>query len=140
MSPRRRFSYRGRMLVTIAGCGSLGCLLAARLCAGGATVQVFQRAGPHLDALRRDGITIENDRGGATTVTPVARAADRVAELEPSELVIVLVKAYDTASLAPLRPLLTPDAVVLTLQNGLGNGESLAKLFGAPRIAVGTTN
>ena len=54
------------MTVTIAGCGALGSLLAARLIEGGVPVQAYQRQGAQLEALRRDGITIEADRTGTT--------------------------------------------------------------------------
>ena len=51
------------MVVTIAGCGALGCLLAARLIEAGITVQAYQRAGPHREALARHGITVEWEHG-----------------------------------------------------------------------------
>ena len=125
------------MLVTIAGCGALGCLLAARLVAGGARVQAYQRPGAHLEALRKQGITVEADRGGVKSTYRLAAASSETAELACSRLVIVLVKSYHTAEMLPVRDLLTGDGVVLSLQNGLGNAETLASLFGEERVAVG---
>ena len=129
--------------VTIAGCGALGSLLAARLINAGVSVQAYQRPGPHHDALRSDGITIQGDAtwpdgpAGRQRYVLSAVASD-ASRLNPSRLMIVLVKSYHTAALAPLRPLLVPEGVVLTLQNGLGNAEQLAAVFGSPRIAAGT--
>lgn len=125
------------MTVTIAGCGALGSLLAARLLEGGERVQVFQRPGAHLEALRARGITVEADRGGVDHSCRPAAASWDTRDLAPSRLVIVLVKSYSTGELRPVRDLLTPDGVVLTLQNGLGNAETLAGLFGEERVAVG---
>lgn len=125
------------MLVTIAGCGALGSLIAARLLEAGHPVQGYQRPGPQLQALRAEGLTLAEDRDGGTRRYRFKTVTAEAGELSPSRLIIVLVKAYDTASLAPLKGLLTEDGLVLSLQNGLGNAEVLAELFGAERVAAG---
>jgi 2-dehydropantoate 2-reductase len=125
------------MPITIAGCGALGSLIAARLIEGGLQVQAFQRPGPHLEALRQNGITIEADRSDMTRNFRLAAVSDDVADLQPSKLIIVLVKAYSTAGVFLVRELLPQDGVLLTLQNGLGNPEVLAPVFGAGRVAAG---
>lgn len=125
------------MVVTIAGCGALGCLLGARLIEAGITVQAYQRAGAHQEALRRDGITLELE--GTTRVYRLARVTHRAADLQPAKLLIVLVKAYQTSELTAARDLLAPDGAALTLQNGLGNAEILANLVGENRLAAGIT-
>ena len=125
------------LTITIAGCGALGSLLAARLLEAGHQVQAFQRPGLQLQALRKNGITLENDRDGATRHFRLRAVSDAPAQLAPSRLIIVLVKAYNTANLGPLGDILTTDGTVLTLQNGLGNAEVLAGLFGPNRVAAG---
>ena len=125
------------LTITMAGCGALGSLLAARLLEAGHRVQAFQRRGLQLQALRENGITLEKDRDGATRRYRLHAASDDPAQLAPSRLVIVLVKAYNTAALEPLGDILTADGRVLTLQNGLGNSEVLAGLFGPQRVAAG---
>jgi len=127
------------MTVTIAGCGALGSLLAARILAGGERVQIFQRAGAHLEALRTRGITVEADRGGVSRNYQPSAASCDTRDLEPSRLIIVLVKSYHTGDILPVRDLLTSDGVVLSLQNGLGNAETLAGLFGEERVAAGVS-
>lgn len=53
---------------------------------------------------------------------------------------LVLVKAWQTARAArQLRSCLSPEGVVLTLQNGLGNAETLSEALGPERVAVGVT-
>lgn len=127
------------MIVTIAGCGALGSLLAARLVEGGVQVQAYQRSGAQLDALRQRGITVEADRTGSTRTFRLAAASDDPLALEPSGLVIVLVKAYQTQSIAPVRAVLAPEGSVLSLQNGLGNLEKLAGIFAPSSLAAGVT-
>lgn len=125
------------LTITIAGCGALGSLFAARLLEAGYRVQAFQRPGRQLQALRENGITLDKDRDGATRRYRLHAISDDPAQLAPSRLVIVLVKAYSTAELEPLGSILTADGMVLTLQNGLGNAEVLAGLFGPQRAAAG---
>jgi len=56
------------------------------------------------------------------------------------DLLVVLVKAYDTRpALAWAAPVVGLATVALTLQNGLGNAEALAEIFGPERVLVGTT-
>ena len=125
------------MIITIAGCGALGSLLAARLIEGGAKVQAYQRRGPQLAALQNQGITIVKDRNGVERNFKLLGAAAEPEDLQPSQLIIVLVKAFSTAEVAPVGALLEDGGAVLTLQNGLGNAEKLADLFGADKIAAG---
>ena len=125
------------MSVTIVGCGALGSLLAARLIEGGLRVQALQRPGAQLEALRREGITVERDRTGTTRRFRLAAVSDDPSQLEPSRLVVILVKAYDTEGVQAARQILEPEGTVLTLQNGLGNPEKLAPLFGEERVAAG---
>jgi len=124
-------------IITVAGCGALGSLLAARLIEGGLAVQAFQRPGEQLKALRTDGITIIGDRNGQDRNFQLTAVSDDPADLSPSRLVIVLVKSYNTESVFPVKDVLTADGVVLTLQNGLGNSEKLASGFSEDQVAAG---
>jgi len=66
--------------------------------------------------------------------------ADAAAVPSP-DLVIVAVKAYDTrAAAAAVAPALAADTAVLTLQNGMGNGEAIAAAVGAHRVMAGSTD
>jgi len=115
----------------------MGTLMAARLSSAMASgagtddaatrperVILYGRPSPHLEAIARDGVKL-TERDGSTHVIPV-KATSNPADVEGSELVIVLVKSWATGeSVRPLRSYLTRDAVVLTLQNGLGNAAQL---------------
>ncbi len=114
----------------------MGTLMAARLSsamqAGGPAdkverperVVLYGRPSDHLAAIQRDGVTLTELDGGTRNV-PVTATSDP-ADVAGSELVIVLVKSWATGeSVKPLKAHLTRDAVVLTLQNGLGNAAQL---------------
>ena len=115
----------------------MGTLMAARLSSamapdtgGDGTIErpehviLYGRPSPHLETIQRDGVTL-TERDGSAHVIPVHATSDPT-EVEGSDLVIVLVKAWATGeSVRPLCPHLTRDAVVLTLQNGLGNAAQL---------------
>ncbi len=125
------------MPITVAGCGALGSLLAARLIEGGAELQVYQREGEQLNALKENGITIERDRTGKRTNFGLSAISSQTRDLEPSSLIVVLVKSHATELLSPLKELLKPKGVALTLQNGLGNMEKLVSIFGKYRVGAG---
>ena len=125
------------MLITFAGCGALGSLMASKFIKAGHDVQVFQRPGAQFDALAANGITIESD--GKRSVFPLAAISSQAAGLATSRLIIVLVKAYSTAEIGAAREILTPDGIALTLQNGLGPADVLAEIFGNEHSAAGIT-
>lgn len=124
----------------MAGCGALGSLLASRMIEGGLKVQVLQRKGPHFEALKEKGITIEIDRKGTRRSFPLEAVSHDPSRLEKTRLMVVLVKSYDTQNILASRSILEDEGVVLTLQNGLGNAEKLSDGFGGDRVAAGITN
>jgi 2-dehydropantoate 2-reductase len=113
----------------------MGSLLAGRLAAiagqPGATpetgvegVVLFGRESGHLAAIRDHGLTIV-EQDGREHVVPLHATTD-AAEVEGSDVVLVLVKAWASGeAVTPLRPYLTRDTIVITLQNGLGNASAL---------------
>lgn len=126
-----------RMRFAILGSGAVGGYFGARLARSGQDVTFIAR-GAHLDAIRARGLEVRSRQLGDF----VAHAA---AESDPArighvDVVIVAVKAYDNETAYPLiAPLLGPDTVVLTLQNGIDNVDQLARLAGPERVLGGTT-
>lgn len=120
--------------ICIVGAGAVGTYYGAKLAHGGSDVHFLIRG--DLTEVRRDGIFVrgleENFR--VTTVN----CYDSTRDIGPCDLVIVAVKATSNDDLVDLvPPLLRETTMVLTLQNGLGNEEFLAKHFGAERILGG---
>ena len=125
------------MRFAIVGSGAVGGYFGARLAQSGQDVTFIAR-GAHLEAIRAGGLQVKSVRLGDFSVT--AAAESDTARVGPVDVVIVAVKAYDNDTAYPsIPPLLGPDTVVLTLQNGVDNVEQLAGIVGKERVLGGTT-
>jgi 2-dehydropantoate 2-reductase len=123
--------------VLVLGAGAVGGYFGARLAGGGHDVTLVAR-GANLEALRRDGLVLELP-GETRHLAGIAAVGDP-AEAPPPEVVLVCVKSYDTAAAAAsLRPVVRPDTVLLSLQNGVENEAVLAEVLGLPSLLVGLT-
>jgi 2-dehydropantoate 2-reductase len=126
------------MNVIVIGIGALGCLFAGRL-SPHAAVTMLGHWPEQVQALRAKGLTMI-DPAGETSMIPV-RVVTKPAGLPPADLALVLVKSYQTArAAAQAATVLGEKGVALTLQNGIGNQETLAAAVGAGRAFVGTTS
>ena len=69
---------------------------------------------------------------------PKVQATDRPQAIGPVDVVLFTVKLYDVdAAAATLAPLIGPDTVVITLQNGVDAVDMVAKHVGADHVAGG---
>ncbi|KVD27340.1 ketopantoate reductase family protein [Burkholderia ubonensis] len=130
------------MRIAMLGAGAMGSLFGGLLAEAGEDVTLIDVNDAHLDAIRRDGLRIENDRGERriTTLRAVRPDAAQPARGEPFDLLIVFTKSLHTrAALDGVRALLTAHTAVLTLQNGLGNVETLNAFVPIEQILVGVT-
>jgi 2-dehydropantoate 2-reductase len=67
----------------------------------------------------------------AGTFTVPVRATDDPSEVGPVDLILFCVKTYDTdAAAESVRPLVRPDTVLLSLQNGIDDDERIARASG----------
>lgn len=121
------------LTVTVMGAGAVGCFFGGMLARAGHDVTLIGRL-HHVEAVRRDGLRMETRwfdervRLKADTDPAAARNAD---------VVLFCVKSTDTASTAAqLRPLLRPDALVLSMQNGVDNAERLREHLPQPVAAA----
>lgn len=126
---------REQARVLVLGTGAMGSLLAARLGrAGNATVTVAGAWAEGLEAIRKDGITVEDETGPWSARVATAP----LSEAGPADYVLVLVKSTQTAAVAETAArALLPGGTIVTLQNGLGNRDVLARVAGADRVTVG---
>lgn len=122
------------MKIAIVGTGALGGWYAALLAEAGHEVHCLARS--DFQAIRERGLTIR-EKGRERTVS-VASATPDASAIGPCDLVVVTLKSTSNHALPALvTPLLGPATVVLTLQNGMGNVEALAKLLPDSRIVAG---
>lgn len=104
------------MKICIYGAGAVGSFLAARLAQAGKSVSVIAR-GPHLAAIRQDGLTLQSNTGRTAVRLP---ASDTPAELGPQDLVIVSVKTPSLPQIArDIAPLLHDGTAVAFAVNGV---------------------
>jgi 2-dehydropantoate 2-reductase len=124
------------MRIAVVGSGAVGGYYGAMLARAGHDV-VFISRGAHRDAIRRSGLLVRSPLGDWTVHAPAeddTRAAGRC------DLVLVAVKTYDNASALPLlQPLVGPDTVVLTLQNGVDSPDAVAAVVGRDSVLGGPT-
>lgn len=113
--------------ILIAGCGAIGSIFACLLRQTGYDVTILGRAF-HLDAIAVRGLRLNGIWGDhfATDFNVATTAAEIAGTFG---LVLIAVKSYDTQSMVDtVAPLITADGIAISLQNGLGNVEILARL------------
>ena len=120
--------------VAVIGSGAVGLYYGGRLAAAGEDVRFLMRS--EFEAISRGGLKVASVRGDFE-LAPV-QAYRTPEEIGPVDLVIVAWKATANHALAAvLPPLMHAGTQVLTLQNGLGNSETLAEIVGPERVLGG---
>jgi 2-dehydropantoate 2-reductase len=126
-------SERAWSPIAVVGAGAVGSYFGGMLARTGAAVTLIGRA-THVEAIRRDGLQFESD-GRSERVE--VQATTEVAAVRGARLVLFCVKSFDTDEAAmQMRPHLEPDAVVLSLQNGVDNPERIRRHIANPVIPM----
>jgi 2-dehydropantoate 2-reductase len=123
-------------VIAVIGAGAVGGYYGARLAQHGHNVHLLT----HTDCnhIRRSGMTIQSQDGDFSLSPDQINVYDDPRQIPKADLVLVTLKTTANAHLRELiLPVLKPDSIILTLQNGLGNEELLAELFGQERILGG---
>jgi len=122
--------------VAVVGAGAMGCLFAARMAEAGAKVTVIDVDRHRLDAIRDKGILLTDDDGTRAIRVQAALAQDFPG---PIDLLLLFTKGmHSAAAVASVAHLRHSEPIALTLQNGIGNAETLAATFGSDRVVMGT--
>ena len=125
------------MKIGIIGAGAMGCLFAGKLSEAGNEVSVADHDTGTVSAIRKRGVRIREDRRVRRVRVSIGKAPGNFQDFD---LVLVMVKSHSTKNVArDLRGRVGTKAMILTLQNGLGNVETLTRRFGARVIAGSTT-
>jgi 2-dehydropantoate 2-reductase len=121
--------------IAIIGVGAMGSVYAGLLAAAGHEVWASDTWGEHIEAIRKNGLRVEGASGDRTVRM---HAITQPAEAGICELVIIATKAMHVAQAAEsVKPLLGPESVVLSIQNGLGGPDTAARVLGRERVVVG---
>lgn len=129
------------MKVTMMGAGAMGGMIGGRLAAAGNEVWLVDVWKEHIDKIKKDGLTLETSKG--TQILRV-KATTRVAEVYEqdgySDLVVIFVNTNFTDQITrDAMAVIGKDTYVLTVQNGVGNAEIIAKYVQADHVIMGTT-
>ncbi len=125
------------MNIAILGAGAMGSFIGAKLSLGLNNVTLINRWSQHIESINRYGLRI--DQGDTTSFVRI-KGVTSSDSLGIQDLVIIMVKSYQTAeAVAGIRNLLGPKTRVLTLQNGLGNAETIIKTLDNIKLLAGTT-
>jgi 2-dehydropantoate 2-reductase len=104
------------MKVAVLGAGAIGAYVGAMLARGGTEVHLIAR-GPHLAAMRRDGLRVISDADEFSVRVP---ATDDPREIGTVDTVFLGLKAHQYAGAGSLlEPLLRDETAVVAAQNGI---------------------
>jgi 2-dehydropantoate 2-reductase len=121
--------------IAVFGSGGVGGYFGGRLAEAGEDV-AFVARGEHLAAIRRDGLKVTSVAGDFL-IRP-AQATDNPATLEPVDVVLLGVKAWQVVDATEaMRPIVGPHTRVVPLQNGIEAPDLLAQALGATRVLGG---
>jgi len=122
------------MKIGIIGSGALGLYYGAMLQRSGQDIHFLLRR--DYQAIEQQGLQVNSVNGDFHL--PRVAGYQTAKEIGTVDLVIVGLKTISNHHLIDLvRPLLGAETAILTLQNGLGNEELLAKAFGSERVLGG---
>ena len=123
------------MKIAVMGAGAIGGYFGGRLAKAGFDVSFIAR-GAHLDVIRKNGLKVLSPLGDFT-IHP-ATVTDDPAEVGPVDVILFMVKNYDTLQAAEqIRPLVGPDTAIIPFQNGVEARAMLSNVLGARHVLGG---
>jgi len=121
--------------IAVVGAGAMGSVYAGILGDAGNEVWAVDVWAEHVEAINRDGLTVDGASGKRTVRI---RATSDPGDVGVCDLVVIATKARDVELAAErARPLLGPQTVVLPIQNGLGSADRIASVLGEEPVAIG---
>lgn len=121
------------MKIAVVGSGAVGSYYGAMLARSGEDLHFLLRS--DYEAVKHDGLTIRSQRGDFHLRPNIYRTTE---DIGPSDLVLIALKSTANEVFSTLLPpLVNENTLLLTLQNGLGNEETLATIFSPGQILGG---
>jgi 2-dehydropantoate 2-reductase len=121
--------------IAVVGAGAMGSVYAGILGDAGNEVWAVDVWAEHVEAIRRDGLTVDGASGNRTV--RIGATTDP-ADVGVCDLVVIATKAMNVeAAAASAKILVGDDTVVLPIQNGLGSADRVAAVLGEERVAIG---
>ncbi|MCM0675153.1 2-dehydropantoate 2-reductase [Micromonospora phytophila] len=124
------------MRIAVIGAGGIGGYFGGRLANAGYDVGFLAR-GAHLEAMRRQGLTVRSVAGDF--VVPQVHASDDPGDLGVADVVLLAVKTWQLDVVVDsLGPIVGPDTAILTTQNGVDTPDRVAERFGRAAVLPGS--
>jgi len=124
--------------IAIIGPGAMGCLIAAFLSKTKEDIWLLDYKKERASLINKEGISIEGVSG--SWQAKVKTTSDEK-EIGKAEIVIISVKSYDTKKAATsIKSIIDERTSVITLQNGIGNIETISEIAGGEKVIAGITN
>ena len=126
------------MKIAIIGPGAMGTLLAALFTKAKEEVFLIDKNEERAKKINEQGVFVE----GLSGDWPIKiKTIVQLKDLTAFDLLILCVKSYYTKeAISRLKPIIKPTTYILTLQNGIGNIETMGEIINSDQIIGGTTN
>jgi len=126
------------MKIAVVGAGAMGSLFGGLLTESGADVWLLDIWAEHVKAVNENGLNIEREGKFRSVSVKATTDPNRIGI---SDIVIIFVKSTNTRQAAKTAKFLMDDSsLILTLQNGMGNADTIAEVIEPARIIAGTTS
>ena len=124
------------MKVAIIGTGAMGSIYAALLAEAGHDVWAVDAWQAHVDAINTAGLRVAGASSDRTITT--IHATTDIAQVGDCDLYIIATKVGQVSAAArAVAKIIRPEALVLTIQNGLGAGERIAEHISIKNVLLG---
>jgi 2-dehydropantoate 2-reductase len=126
------------MRIVVVGPGAMGCLLAAALSKVNADTWLLDKNKQRARQIDTQGIIVEGVSGNWKAKLRATASAE---EINSADLIIIAVKSYDThAASVSIKRLINGKTSVITVQNGLGNVQTIGEIVGEDKVIAAVTS
>jgi 2-dehydropantoate 2-reductase len=127
------------MKIAIFGVGAMGSLYAGLMAEAGHDVWAVDIWQAHVDAINQSGLRLEGASGNRV-VTGI-HATSNASDVGECDLYVLATKASGVGPAAQkIAPLMRPQSMLITIQNGLGAGERIAEFMDTNRVLLGVAD
>ena len=125
------------MKICFMGAGALGSTIGGVLTEGGNEVWLIDSYQAHVDAMNSAGLRMLDGDAERTVRVNARTSCEGIGR---ADMVIVLVKSFHTRqAIEAARPMIGPDTMVMSIQNGLGHEEIIAEVIGRGHVLAAKT-
>jgi 2-dehydropantoate 2-reductase len=125
--------------IAIFGVGAMGSVYAGLMAEAGHDIWAVDVWQEHVDAINQSGLRVEGASGDR--VVQGIHATTEAGDVGECDLYVLATKASAVGPAAEkIAPLMGPDSIVITIQNGLGAGERIAQFMSTDRVLLGVAD